>query len=98
MVEYTDSAPALNAYPHRIVSPSRPSRCCTGAMALLGEELTEGRVIFRYKRCRHCGYTVRLIIREMPDPGQAEALRQLLAVAFSQLEHDPRGATPEDDT
>ncbi len=86
MVEYTDSTPALNEYPMRIVSPTRPSPCCVHYMTPVGEETPEGRVIFRYKRCPHCGFTVRLILRELPDTELVETLRRELAVAFTRLD------------
>jgi hypothetical protein len=89
MVEYTDSRPARNEYPYRIVSPTRPGPCCSRHMAFVGEEIAEGQAIFRYKRCVRCGYTVRCILREVPDPQVVRSLRDSLAVAFSRLDYEP---------
>ncbi len=79
MVEYRDSTPPVNEYPHRIVSPTRPGPCCFHSMAFVSTELAEGFTVFRYKRCLRCGYTVRRILREVPDPALVEALRHDLA-------------------
>lgn len=59
IVEYRDDRPALNAYPTRILSPSRPSACCADGMALLGAPQRDGAWEYYYKRCGRCGYTVR---------------------------------------
>lgn len=59
LVEYRDDRPALNAYPTRIISPSRPSACCADGMALLGAPQRDGAWEYYYKRCGTCGYTVR---------------------------------------
>ncbi len=61
-------------------------------MAFVSAELREGRTVFRYKRCLHCGYTVRRILRAVPDAVLLAALRQELAVAFSRLDYDLSGA------
>ncbi len=88
LVEYTDRLAPLNAYPHRLISPTHPGPCCHCSMAFLSEELRDGQVVFRYKRCLQCGYTVRHILREVPDVALLAALRQELAVAFSRLDYD----------
>lgn len=59
IVEYRDQVEALNEYPARIVSPSRPSGCCAGNMQTLGCGRVEGLWRYVYKRCRRCGFTVR---------------------------------------
>ncbi len=59
IVEYRDDRSALNAYPTRIVSPSRPSACCADGMARLGAPERDGAWEYYYKRCGTCGYTVR---------------------------------------
>ncbi len=82
IVEYTDRKAAENRYPHRIISPSRSGPCCFSNMTEFGEEEREGRWIYRYRRCKHCGYTVRLIVRELPDTELIEDLRRVLATAF----------------
>ena len=82
IVTYTDREPAANGYPQRIVSPCRPGPCCFSDMEELGTARQEGRWVFQYRRCRQCGFTVRVILREIPDTVLAEQLRQILATAF----------------
>ncbi len=83
IVTYTDSKPATNHYPQRIVSPSRQSACCFSDMEDVGDIFRQDRWEFRYRRCRTCGFTVRVIIREVPDAALAEEVRKLLATAFT---------------
>jgi len=59
IIEYRDSASPLNAYPLRIVSPTRPSACCAARMEQIGRPAIEGAWRFCYRRCAVCGYTVR---------------------------------------
>ena len=59
IIEYRDNAVPLNAYPLRIVSPTRSSPCCTGHMQQVGRPAIEGAWRFCYRRCVICGYTVR---------------------------------------
>ena len=82
IVTYTDREPAANGYPQRIVSPCRPGPCCFTDMEEVGTARQEGRWVFQYRRCRQCGFTVRVILREIPDTVLAEQLRQILATAF----------------
>jgi predicted Zn-ribbon and HTH transcriptional regulator len=82
IVTYTDREPAINQYPQRIVSPSQPKPCCFSDMEEIGAALQDERWVFQYRRCRQCGFTVRVILRELPDTALAEELRQILATAF----------------
>jgi hypothetical protein len=82
IVEYTDEKMAANRYPEHIVSPLRSSPCCFSTMEELGEEEQEGRWIYRYRRCATCGYTVRLIVRQLPDTALIDELRKVLATSF----------------
>ena len=82
IVTYTDRKPAANRYPHRIVSPCRPGPCCFTDMEEVGTARQEGRWVFQYRRCRQCGFTVRVIVREIPDAALAQELRQILARTF----------------
>ena len=82
IVTYTDREPAANRYPQRIVSPCRPGPCCFSDMEEVGAARQEGRWVFQYRRCRQCGFTVRVILREIPDRVLVEELRQILANAF----------------
>ena len=82
IVTYTDRDPASNEYPQRIVSPSRPGPCCFTDMEEVGPAHQDGRWVFQYRRCRQCGFTVRVILREIPDAALTAELRQILAVSF----------------
>ena len=82
IVEYTDQKRPKNLYPERIISPSRSGPCCFSDMEELGRSVQEGRWVFQYKRCRKCGFTVRVILREIPDAALAADLRRTLANSF----------------
>ena len=82
IVQYTDTHPAHNGYPTRIISPTRSSSCCFSDMEPMGGPQQEGRWMFQYKRCRTCGYAVRVIVREIPDAALIADLRQILATSF----------------
>jgi hypothetical protein len=59
IIEYRDDRRPRNEFPTRIVSPTRPSSCCTHGMVPLGPGAVEGGWRYQYKRCRACGYSVR---------------------------------------
>ncbi len=82
IVTYTDREPARNQYPQRIVSPIRPGPCCFSDMEEVGLARREDRWEYQYRRCRRCGFTVRVILREIPDAALAQELRQILATTF----------------
>lgn len=82
IVEYTDQKEPKNLYPHRIISPVRSGPCCFTDMEEIGKPQEEGRWVFQYKRCRKCGFTLRVILREIPDAGLAAELRKILANSF----------------
>ena len=82
IVQYTDTLPAHNAYPTRIVSPTRSGLCCFSDMERVGPLQQEGRWVCQYKRCRTCGYAVHLIVREVPDAALLADLRKILATSF----------------
>jgi hypothetical protein len=82
IVTYTDREPAANRYPQRIVSPCRPASCCFMDMEEIGTARQEGRWVYQYRRCRECGFAVRVILREIPDAVLAEQFRQILRRAF----------------
>jgi hypothetical protein len=82
IVEYTDWKPPTNRYPKRIISPLRSGPCCFSDMEEVGTTQQEGRWVFRYRRCRTCGFTVRFILRELPDAALVAALRECLATLF----------------
>jgi hypothetical protein len=82
IVQYTDEQRPQNLYPMRIISPSRSGSCCFSDMQETGLPQTEGRWVFQYKRCRKCGFAVRVILREIPDADLTLKLRKILATAF----------------
>ncbi len=83
LVTYTDSHPPRNDFPRRIISPTRPSPCCFSAMEALGGVRREGRWEYAYRWCRTCDFTVRLIVRYVPDPTEIANLQKLFASVFS---------------
>jgi hypothetical protein len=82
IVEYTDQKPAKNQFPQRIVSPIRSGPCCFTDMEEVGQPQEEGRWVFQYKRCKKCGFALRVILREIPDAALASELRKILANSF----------------
>lgn len=82
IVEYTDKKPPENLYPWLIVSPPRSGPCCFSEMEEIGTAQRYGRWEVVYKRCRRCGFTVRVILRECPDPELVAGLRTLLDRSF----------------
>jgi hypothetical protein len=82
IVEYTDQKRPKNQYPERIISPIRSGPCCFSDMEEIGKPQEDSRWVFQYKRCRKCGFTVRVILREIPDAALAAELRRTLANSF----------------
>jgi hypothetical protein len=82
IVEYTDRKPPQNRYPKKIVSPTRSGPCCYSEMEEIGMPQETEQWEFRYKRCRKCGFTIRVILRQRPDAALAARLRETLAHAF----------------
>jgi hypothetical protein len=82
IVEYTDQKQHKNQYPQRIISPVRSGPCCFTDMEEIGKPQEEGRWVFQYKRCRKCGFALRVILREIPDAGLAAELRKILTNSF----------------
>ena len=82
IVEYTDRKRPQNRYPERIISPTRPQPCCFSDMEELVTSHATDRWVFQYKRCRQCGFTVRVILREIPDEVLVGTLRHILATSF----------------
>jgi hypothetical protein len=79
IVMYTDKRPPLNHFPQRIISPTRSGPCCFSAMEAVGAVRREGRWEYAYQRCRTCGFTVRVIVRYLPDPTEIAKLQKLFA-------------------
>lgn len=82
IVEYTEAKRPSNQYPERIVSPARPGPCCFTDMEEVGKPQENDHWVFQYKRCRTCGFALRVILRELPDAALIADLRQILANAF----------------
>lgn len=82
IVEYTDRKPPQNRYPKKIISPSRSGPCCFAEMEEIGRPQEAEQWEFRYKRCRKCGFTIRVILRERLDVVLVARLRETLAHAF----------------
>ena len=82
IVEYTDRKPPKNLYPTRIISPPRSGPCCFTEMEEIGAPEQDNRWVFQYKRCKKCGFAVRVIVRELPDEALAAELRKTLEISF----------------
>ena len=82
IVTYTDTAPPRNQFPRRIISPTHPGPCCFSAMQPVGAVCREERYEYAYWRCRTCGFTVRVIVRSLPDQARLAALRKLFATTI----------------
>ena len=82
IVQYRDGVVAHDSFPEQIISPSRPGPCCASGMMDIGAPQAESRWIFRYRRCRTCGFTVRRILKEIPDASELAQLRRALARSF----------------
>ncbi len=84
IVTYTDDHPPLNLFPRRIISPTRSGPCCFSTMEPLGAVQREGRWEYAYRRCRTCGFTVRVIVRPLPDQARLAELRKFFATAIGE--------------
>ena len=82
IVKYTDRKTPRNGYPRHIVSPCHSGPCCFSDMEEVGAAAQEGRWMVQYKRCRQCGFTVRVVLRELLDTNLAAELRQILTTTF----------------
>ncbi len=82
IVKYTDRERPKNDYPRQIISPVRSGPCCFSDMQDVGGAHQDRRWIYAYKRCRQCGFAVRVILREIPNAALAADLRKTLTTAF----------------
>ena len=85
IIEYTNTKVPENRFPSRIVSPPQSSSCCFSAMEEVGPPWVDGRWLVQYKRCRHCGFTVRAVVRYLPDPALGAQLRKILRTVFQRM-------------
>jgi hypothetical protein len=51
-------------------------------MEEVGTPQQDDRWVFQYRRCRRCGFAVRVVLREIPDTTLANRLREELARSF----------------
>ena len=42
----------------------------------------DARWLYRYTRCRMCGFTVRVVVRPLPDETLLASVRKILSTAF----------------
>jgi hypothetical protein len=89
ILKYMDAKAPRNQYPRRIISPSQSGPCCFTHMEDLGPVRQDGRWEYRYRRCRTCGFTVRVILRALPDTTLIRDLRRTLKTAFQRKLPDP---------
>ncbi len=82
IIEYTSKKAPENQFPSRIVSPPQSSSCCFSNMETVGPPRTDGRWLVQYKRCPQCGFTVRAVLRYLPDPQLGAELRKTLKTLF----------------
>ncbi len=82
IVEYTDEKQPENRYPKWIISPPRSGPCCFSDMEEIGDPREDGRWVFQYKRCRRCGFTVRVILWEIADTALIAEVREILGRSF----------------
>ncbi len=60
IIRYTDEEGPANEYPKRIVSPTKPSRCCSDEnRTVVGSVRELEGFKFCYKICDTCGHAVR---------------------------------------
>ena len=83
IIEYSNRKPPTNQYPRQIVSPMQSNRCCFSDMESLGPPIQEGDCELQYKRWLTCGFSVRQILRRLPDPVLMARLRKILRTAFA---------------
>jgi hypothetical protein len=83
IVRYTNRETPCNAYPRQIVSPTQANSCCFSDMEEVGRAEPDGRWMVQYRRCRSCGFAVRVALREIPDFALLLELRRTLATSFS---------------
>ncbi len=88
IIEYTDAKAPQNLYPERIISPSHSKPCCFTDMEEVGPVQQDGNWEYQYKRCRKCGFAVRVILRALPDEALIRDLRRTLKNSFQRNARD----------
>ncbi len=60
IIRYTDDEPSRNDYPRKIISPVKPSKCCSDATReVVGSTREVDGFKFCYKICTTCGHAVK---------------------------------------
>jgi hypothetical protein len=72
----------------RVVSPTREAPCCSSHMVVVGTVVANRRFAYQYQRCTECGFTVRRVVRALPDPELVQQVRARLTTALTRT---PRG-------
>ena len=75
MVSHAEESQPTNRYSHQIISPPRAGACCFSVMEWLDAPQRDDRWVFQYRRCRRCGFTVRVILREILNAALIASLR-----------------------
>src|SRR5574337_693971 len=86
IIEYSADKKARNSYPHKIISPPGPSRCCQARMSRIGTLQADGDEKFYYKRCSRCGFTVREFVSARSEEHTSELQSPLNLVCRLLLE------------
>ena len=63
---------------HQLIAPPRAGVCCVSAMAWL-DARRDVRGVYQDRRCRRCGFAVRVILCEIPGTTLMNSLREELA-------------------
>ena len=72
IIVYNASEPPRNDYPRKIVSPPRPSGCCTdGNRISVGSVREVEGFKFCYKICQECGHAVKYFFPAMESTSAA---------------------------
>ena len=72
IIRYTDLEPPRNEYPKRIVSPPRPSSCCSDEnRAVVGSMREVDGFKFCYKICGVCGHAVKFYFPAVESTSEA---------------------------
>lgn len=72
IIVYTESEAPKNDYPRKIVSPPRPSSCCTEENRISVGSVREVEGFkFCYKVCQECGHAVKYFFPAVESTSQA---------------------------
>ena len=72
IIKYVDDEEPRNEYPKRIVSPTKPSRCCRDAnREMVGNTREIDGFKFCYKICESCGHAVKFFFPAIKNSNPA---------------------------